>query len=293
VAQELLCDFISSGDTFLSMDDIRWLGTMVKEPIERTGLDRNVWIWEYPLSEHQYVISADISRGDSKDYSAFHVIDITSDVVVAEYKGKIPPDRFAELLAEFGARYNTALLCPENNSFGYATIMKLKEIKYPRIYSQKTRPIHLFGNYMPVDDDQKAGFNTNGKTRMQILAKLEEVLRNRTIAIFSSRFLDEIKTFIYNGGRAQAMKDRNDDLVISLAIGLWLFDTSAEFGKYAGELNKAMLESMSMSSREYKDMKDTGQDVKPFNKFAFAQTHDAYRETSPDDIKNSFKWLYE
>jgi len=171
--------------------------------------------------------------------------------------------------------------------------MKLKELKYPRIYSQKTRPIQLFGNYSPVEDDQKAGFNTNGKTRMQILAKLEEVLRNRSIAIFSSRFLDEIKTFVYNGGRAQAMKDRNDDLVISLAIGLWLFDTSAEFGKYAGELNKAMIEGMSVTARDFKDMKNTGKEVKTFNRFSFAQTHDSYREASPDEIKNSFKWLYE
>ena len=32
----------------------------------------------------------------------FHVIDIGESECVAEYKGKIPPDRFGELLAEYG-----------------------------------------------------------------------------------------------------------------------------------------------------------------------------------------------
>ena len=294
VAQELLCDFVASGDTFLSMSDIKWLGEMVKQPIDRAGEDKNVWIWEYPLSEHKYIISADIARGDSKDYSAFHVIDVTSDTVVAEYKGKLPPDRFGELLFETGHRYNTAMLCPENNSFGYATLMKLKDLKYPRIYNPKMRPVHLFSGYQPVDDDQKAGFNTNGKTRIQILSKLEEVLRNKSIAIYSSRFFDEIKTFVYAGGRAQAMRNRNDDLVMSLAIGLWLFDTSSEYGKHGSDLNNAMLEAMSVTTRPYSNVKNNGDDVKPsFNPFAQTDGRNrVYREASEEEVKKNFKWLY-
>ncbi len=32
----------------------------------------------------------------------------------------------------YGLKYNKALVCPENNSYGYATILKLQEIKYPK-----------------------------------------------------------------------------------------------------------------------------------------------------------------
>ena len=48
--------------------------------------------------------------------------------ILTEYKGKIRPDVFADLLNEYGLKYNKALLCPENNSYGYATILKLKEL---------------------------------------------------------------------------------------------------------------------------------------------------------------------
>ena len=291
VAQELLCDFVTSGDTFISMEEIEYLRDMVRPPIERLGSDRNVWVWEHPLSSHKYVISADVARGDAKDYSAFHIIDVTADKVVAEYKGKIPPDRFGELLSEMGYKYNEALLCPENNSFGYATIVKLRDLKYPRIYHPKSKGLHLFG-YSPVGDEQKAGFNTNGKNRMQILAKLEEIIRNKQIAIYSSRFYEEIKAFVYTGSRAQAMRGRNDDLVMSLAIGLWLFDTSADMNKHGKSLNKAMLEGMSADSHSFSEVKNNGNEVKPvFNPFAPLNDYKIYREATEEEVNLNFKWL--
>lgn len=45
---------------------------------------------EIPLSSHNYIMSADVARGDSKDYSTFHIIDTGEGEIVAEYKGKIP-----------------------------------------------------------------------------------------------------------------------------------------------------------------------------------------------------------
>ena len=110
IAQELLCDFQASGETFLQADDIEYFRQMIKDPIERWGPDMNAWIWNYPLSSKKYVISADVSRGDASDYSTFHVIDTELSTVVCEYKGKLPPDRFAQVLAEAGRRYNNATI---------------------------------------------------------------------------------------------------------------------------------------------------------------------------------------
>ena len=87
---------------------------------------------KYHLSEHKYVISADIARGDASDYSTFHVFDIMAAEQVAEYKGKLPPDQFAVVLAEAGKRYGNALVCPENNTYGYATVMKLVDLGYQK-----------------------------------------------------------------------------------------------------------------------------------------------------------------
>lgn len=247
VAQEYLCDFASSGETFLSSPDLTYMYENVRAPIDRAGYDMNVWIWKQALSEHKYILSADVSRGDSKDYSTFHVIDVTEGEVVAEYKGKIPPDQFAELIFEFGIRYSKALVCPENNSYGYATILKLKELQYPSLYYRRRKAIYI-GGYIPPGDTDIAGFTTSGKSRNLILTKLEEVLRNKQLKIYSSRLHDEMKTFIWKGNKAQAMKGNyNDDLVMSLAIGVWLYDSAADSGRNSAAVNQAMLDAMSVS----------------------------------------------
>ena len=252
IAQEYLCDFATSGETFLDGNTLEWMRSIVKPPIERQGFDRNVWIWKYPLSANSYILSADVSRGDAKDYSTFHIIDTETSEVVAEYKGKIRPDNFAELINEFGLKYNKALVCPENNSYGYATILKLQDLKYPKLYYRKKKQVYI-GDYVPPSSADIAGFNTNGKTRSTVLAKLEELLRNRQLISYSSRFYEELKVFTWNTGRAQARAGFNDDLVMSLAIGTWLFDGASDYSKSNAGLNDAMLAAMSKNQRSYND----------------------------------------
>ncbi len=248
VAQELLCDFLTSGDNFFTADDVEWISSMVKRPVIKEGPNRNTWVWNRPLSEHTYIISADVARGDGKDFSTAHVIDVDTAEVVAEFRGKLPPDRFGELLAKLGATYNNALLCPENNSFGYATVLKLRDLKYPKLYYRKRRGTYL-GGYVPSSDASIAGFTTSGRSRGMILTKLEELIRNKELSIYSSRFYDEMKTFVWSGSKPQAMRNRNDDLIISLAIGSWLFDVSDAHSKGSGKINSALLAGMSVSTK--------------------------------------------
>jgi hypothetical protein len=239
IAQELLCDFAASGDTFLRQEDIEYYRANLQHPIETWGPGQNVWTWEYPQKEKEYIVSADVSRGDAKDYSTFHVIDTEKSAVVAEYQGKLPPDQFAALLVEVGNRYNEALLVPENNSYGYAVIMKLVEMGYTNLYfqTQKAKYDFMYGQ----QELGKIGFQTNAKTRAQILTKLEEVLRNKEVRIRSTRFFNELKTFVWNGGKVQAMKGKTDDLIMALAIGTWMYDTSpSAVGKKSGDLSKSM-----------------------------------------------------
>jgi hypothetical protein len=256
IAQEYLCDFAASGETFLDNQAIEWLRSCVTPPKIREGHANNVWIWKTPLTEHDYILTADVSRGDSKDYSTFHIIDNVTSEVVAEYKGKIRPDNFADLIFEYGMKYNKALVCPENNSYGYATILKLVEMDYPRMYYRNKKNNAYLGSYIPKSSVESAGFNTNGKTRSTILSKLEEVIRNKQLVSYSSRFYEELKVFTWQSGRAQAKRGFNDDLVMSLAIGSWLFDASGDYSKNSRALNDAMLKAFSVRKNEYGDTPD-------------------------------------
>ena len=78
-AQECDCDFITSGNTVVDGTIIQWYEqTHLKEPIEKKGFDGNFWVWGYRDYTRDYMVCADVARGDGKDFSAFHVIDVES-----------------------------------------------------------------------------------------------------------------------------------------------------------------------------------------------------------------------
>ena len=226
VAQELLCDFASSGDTFLTNDILEKIRILSRSPIEKSGPGNNVWYWEYPVEGANYIISADIARGDSGDYSTFHVINTNNMSVATEYKGKIPPDQFAILVYDIAKRFNNAMICPENNAYGYTMLIKLGELAYKNLYfsSEREKYKYLYGEGQNLG---KAGFTTSKESRDKILANFEETLRNGRIKTYSQRLYSELKTFIWNGKKITAMKGYNDDLIMSLAIGSWLADSNS------------------------------------------------------------------
>ena len=221
VAQELLCDFASSGDTFLTNDVLDKIRVLTKEPIEKSGPNNNIWYWEYPIEGVNYILSADIARGDSGDYSTFHVINTKKMSISSEFKGKIPPDQFASLVYDVAKRFNTAMVCPENNAYGYTMLVKLSDLGYKNIYfaKEKEKYEYLYGGSNNIG---KAGFTTSKESRDKILANLEESLRNGVVKTYSRRLFSELKTFIWNGKKITAMKGYNDDLIMSIAIGCWL-----------------------------------------------------------------------
>jgi len=81
-----------------------------------------------------------------------------------------------------------------------------------------------------------------------IIAKLEEFIRNKLITVRSNRTLQEMKTFVWNNGRAEAMRSYNDDLIMSLAIACWVRDTALVVNQKDLEYKKVFLSSMVKSS---------------------------------------------
>lgn len=250
VAQELLCDFASSGDTFLSADVLEKIRIATNNPIEKSGPENNVWYWKYPVEGINYILSADVSRGDSGDYSTFHILNTKDLSVDVEYKGKMPPDHFSSLIYDIGKRYNKAIICPENNAYGYTVLVKLFELGYKNIYfsSEKEKYKFLYGE---GNNAGKAGFNTNKESREKILANFEELLRNGRLKTGSTRLYSELKTFVWNGKKVSAMKGHNDDLIMSLAIGSWLADNnSGNYNIAQMQQADAILKGMSINNTD-------------------------------------------
>ena len=249
IAQELLCDFVSSGDTFISTDLMDKIRIQLENPIDAWGPDRGVWVWKFAQPDHEYIVVADVARGDAADFSTFHVIDTTNSEQVAEFKGKVPPDKLGELLAEVGRKYNDAIVCPEQNTFGWATSQKLIDVGYKNLYyrNSKDRYEAQYGGKVSAST---IGFSTQGNNKEKSLTRMEEWIRNDRIRLRSSRLFDELRTFIDVNGKLRAMKGKNDDLVMALAIGCWLYEGKKQEEIKSGlTFDQAMLSAFSVNSR--------------------------------------------
>lgn len=229
VAQELECNFLSSGDNVISSENLAWIEKGTYEPISKEWWDRNLFTWFEPEKDERYMITCDVARGDGADYSSAIVWKISDMSQVAEYYGKIPPDEFARLNCELGRKYNNAILVVENNNVGLSCLEHIKLDEYPSVYYSRkgdSKPGEIINTvWGKPADDLVPGFSTTPKTRPLIIAKLDEYIRNKSLNIRSKRFLYEAKTFIWMNGRPEAMRGRNDDLIMAAAFGAWIKDT--------------------------------------------------------------------
>ena len=257
-AQECDCDFITSGRGVvdgLLLEQMK--ESSVREPIEKRGIDSNYWIWQPPNYTKNYVVSADVSRGDGTDYSAFHIIDVESLEQVAEYKGKISTQDFGNMLVNVATEYNNALLVVENNNIGWAAIQQVIDREYPNLfYTSKDLQYvdvqhQITNKYRVQERNMVPGFSTTQKTRPLIVAKLEEMFREESVVVHSQRLIDELFVFIYNGNRAEAMTGYNDDLVMSFAIALWVRDTALRLRAEGIELSKQAIQGIGQNPGVY------------------------------------------
>ena len=226
-----------------------------KPPIRRDGPSGQLWIWEDPNVTHSYVISADVARGDGGgDYSTFHVFDVNSARVVAEFMGHIRPDAFGKLLDRWGRHYNNALVCPELNTYGHHTVTVLMHRDYPNMYYEKQEKDP---NFFPGPDDIPGYTNSGKKKRNELLANMEAALRNHIIEIYSSRFIHQLQNFVWHpgktaesDGKAAARKGEHDDLIMSFAIGLKVLNVG-DIDETAKEMAYALLNATGCSSTDF------------------------------------------
>ena len=251
-SQECDCDFLSSGTNVVDLMILKEYEDNPEMICDRIEAYRGEewWVFKQPEELHNYIVCADPARGDGLDYSAAHILDIDSLEQVAEYHGQISTKDFGNELVTMSTKYNDALLIVEYTGIGVGVLQQIVDREYKNtFYSSldlKVVEVHrqLTNRYNAEDKKLKPGFSTTISTRPVIISKLEAYFRERAIIIHSSRLIEELKTFIWENGKAQAAENYNDDLVMSLGIGLWVRDTALRLRKDGILLTKSMLDKI-------------------------------------------------
>lgn len=172
-------------------------------------------IWCFPEPGKEYVAGIDVALGKSgSDFSVIQMLDRASGEQVAEWHGHIDPDLLGDEAALLGRFYNLAWLIPEANSMGAATVQRLRNLHYPRLYRRMT--INKVTNKRTVD----YGFNTNSRSKPLAIASLATVIRENAKRIHSPSAIRECMTYVIgdDGKTANAQSGCFDDRVIALAL---------------------------------------------------------------------------
>lgn len=172
-------------------------------------------VWDDPVPGKRYAIGADVAEGlIHGDYSCAQVLSVPDGIQVAEWHGHVDPDRFGEILASLGKRYNRAFIGVERNNHGLTTLTNMLHTGYANMYVQ-----HDIEHRSGQKQMKKMGWLTTSKSKPKIIDRLAADLRDGTHGMCSKELIDEMKRYqIGATGSYNAQDGYHDDRVMARAI---------------------------------------------------------------------------
>jgi len=219
---EFECEFLGSVDTLIAPSKLRAL--TYENPIQRNaGLD----IHETAIKDHEYVITVDVARGVSEDYSAFVVFDITSfpHKVVAKYRNnEIKPMLFPNIIYEVAKNYNGAFILCEVNDVGDQVAALLHyDLEYDNVLmcSMRGRAGQIVGQGFSGKKTQM-GVKMSKTVKKVGSLNLKTLIEADKVLFQDYEIISELTTFISKSNSFEAEEGCNDDLAMCLVIYAWL-----------------------------------------------------------------------
>jgi len=227
--------FIISGLPFFSTRELLWLEPHIRpgrrgKLLEIGGRVRfqdeakgRLQVFVAPQPGHEYAIGADSAMGHddrSHSRSAAEVIDMATFEQVAEYEAAAPPHVFAKDLSFLGRAYNEALLMPEVQSSGggggrEVVVYLRDEWNYPNI-----------GVWRGANDRIRSpnpilyGWETSSRTKPMMLARLQQVVLDRSLLVHSRALLTQLRTYGEKDSGAFEALSGHDDLLMAMGIAI-------------------------------------------------------------------------
>lgn len=245
--QEILHEFIISGDRVFTPDVMEKIRAEIREPIEKNFLClngekvkemKNFWIWRHPTPDKKYIVSCDPSSGTSNDRSSIQVVDINNLEQCAEFYGFATTTHLPRMIKDIARVYNDAYVVIEANSIGDGVFNAL-------YYDQNDPYTNVFKQRKTSNGITRfTGWITDVKTRKLITSEVldwftsPEMFANKKM--YSERMYMEFETWIIDakGKLIHANSCHDDDI---MAFGLALYNrakaaqSSNSFGGFVDE----------------------------------------------------------
>jgi|TARA_B100001113_G_scaffold198837_1_gene162854 hypothetical protein len=252
---EFECEFLGSVDTLIAPSKLKAMA--YNDPVQTNG---HLNVYETPVKGRDYIITVDVARGISKDYSAFVVFDITEFPyrVVAKYRdNEIKPMLFPSVIMDVALAYNEAFVLCEVNDIGdqVASILQF-DLEYENVLMCAMR-----GRSGQIVGTGFSGKKTQLGVKMSVTVKkvgcsnLKTLIEEDKLQILDYDIISELTTFVQKRQSFEAEEGCNDDLAMCLVIFAWLV---------AQEYFKEMTDN-DVRKRIYEEQKNQiEQDMAPF-----------------------------
>ena len=252
---EFECEFLGSIDTLIKAQKLKTMS--YNPPIQsNAGLD----VFEKPLKDHTYVLTADVSRGTSNDYSAFLVFDVSQMPyrIVAKFRdNEIKPLLFPAKIYDVARAYNQAFVLIEVNDIGEQVASTMQfDLEYDNLImaSMRGRAGQVLGGGFSGGRAQ-LGVRTTKAVKRIGCSNLKQMIEDDKLIIQDLQIISELSTFIVKGQSFEADDGCTEDLVACMFIFAWATDQT-----YFKELTDMDIRQTMM--REQQDMLE--QDMAPF-----------------------------
>ena len=222
-SQEFECNFLGSSGTLIE-------GSKLKNLVSRNtvGETQFMKVYEQPEKDHVYACIVDVSRGKGLDYSAFHIIDVTS----MPYKqaciyrdNTITPIDYAEIIYRTIKRYNDAYTLIEVNDIGeqVAEVLHYEfEVETLMFTESAGRSGKRISTGFSKNSDK--GVRTTKSVKSVGCNMLKMLIEQDQLIINDFQTINELSTFSRRGVSYEAESGCHDDLVMGLVLFAWMTD---------------------------------------------------------------------
>ncbi len=219
---EFECEFLGSVDTLINPSKLRTMP--YTDPIKQS---KGLAVYENVIPEHNYIITVDVARGTSNDYSAFMVMDTTTlpYKVVARYRNnEIKPIVFPNIIVDVAKNYNNAyILCEVNDIGGQVADIIQFDLEYENLLmaAMRGRAGQQLGQGFSGKKTQ-LGVKMSTAVKQVGCSNLKALIEEDKLMIPDYDTIAELTTFIVKGQSFAAEDGCNDDLAMCLVIFGWM-----------------------------------------------------------------------
>ena len=286
--QEFECEFLGSVDTLIAPSKLKMM--VYEEAIESSN---GLQIYENVKKDHTYIMTVDVSRGVSNDYSAFALIDITTIPykLVGKYKNNnIKPIIFPNIINQVAKNYNQAFVMVEVNDIGgqVADIMQY-DLEYDNLLmcAMRGRAGQLVGQ--GFSHKSQLGVKMTSTVKKTGCSNLKALIEDDKLIVTDYDVIAELTTFIQKKQSFEAEEGCNDDLAMCLVIFAWLCTSDYFRELTSDDIRKRIFEDQRESIEE--DMAPFGFINDGFEESTFVDTTgDVWKVDEYGD--RSYMWDY-